>query len=150
MRFITVILLWFLVAVVAAAPAYKWIDSAGITHYTQEPPPQGNSQPIVPQATPGISPERAREILERLRKDAAADAAAQMQIQEQQAKAKADRGKDEARARRCEEARIYLEGLHNSPRMAVKDAQGEYRRVDDDERASMVKQAEAMIQKECK
>ncbi|CAK0738721.1 putative DUF4124 domain-containing protein [Gammaproteobacteria bacterium] len=150
MRLTITILLWFFTVVVIAAPVYKWTDSSGVTHYTQEPPSQGNAQTIVPQVIPGVGPERARDILEGLRKDAAAGNAARIKDQEQQAKLKAEREEREARARRCQEARANLEGLHYSPRVAVKDAQGEYRRIDDDERASLTKRAEALIQKECK
>ncbi|CAK0755511.1 putative DUF4124 domain-containing protein [Gammaproteobacteria bacterium] len=145
---IIIALLWSLA--VAAAPVYKWIDSEGITHYAQEPPPQGNAQSLVPQVTPGVGPERTREILEGLRKSASIDSAARAKDQADQAKAQAERDERAARTRRCEEARAHLESLHNYPRVAVKDAQGEYRRVDDDERAALVKRAEALIQKECK
>ncbi|CAK0748718.1 putative Glycosyltransferase [Gammaproteobacteria bacterium] len=145
-----ILLLFIFPIMISAAPIYKWIDSAGLTHYTQDPPKHGNAQVIVPKVSPGVSPEQAEEIVDKLRKDSAMDNEARAKAQEEQLKIQAKREESDARARRCAEARTRLESLHNSPRVAVKDAQGEYRRIDDDERNSLIKQTEATIEKECR
>jgi|GEM_PF-2255530 len=36
----------------AQARIYKWVDNGGITHYSQEPPPNGEVQVINPRAAP--------------------------------------------------------------------------------------------------
>jgi hypothetical protein len=138
--------LWSLAAIAGAAPVYKWVDADGVTHYDQQPPAQGNAQPFDPKVNPGVGTAKAREILEGLRKDLAASAAASAQTQADQAKTQVTRA---TRARRCEEARARLAGLHNAPRVAVQDAQGEYRRIDNDERATLVRQAEAVLRENC-
>lgn len=148
MRIIT--LLCFILPIWAGAtPIYKWVDSDGFTHYTQDPPTQGNGKPFIPQVSPGVGQERAREIINELRQTFATDAANHAKLQADRDQAQAQIKEQEARSRRCEEARTRLENLHGSRQVALKDDMGEYRRIDDDERASLVKQTEALIQKEC-
>lgn len=147
---LSIVLLWSILPIIGAtAPIYKWIDANGLIHYTQEPPNQVKAEIFTPKLTPGLSAEQVEDVINNLNKKSEDDKEKRNKEKAEQAKAQEKRAETEAKANRCTKAREQLETLHNSRRVTVKDDKGEFRHVDDDERAKFIKQMEKIIQENC-
>jgi len=136
----SLILLAIFPLIAISSPVYKWVDEAGIVHYTQTPPTRGNAVilspqlPEVPPSQPDSPPQPPQ------------NSAPKPDPRAEQEKL---RQAEEERQNRCAIAQARLQELNNSRRVAVQDASGEYRRIDDDERAVLISQAEEIIRQDC-
>jgi len=125
-----------------AATMYKWTDSEGNVHYSQNPPPQGGFQKMAPPPPPATpAPEAAPA-------QAAEPAAEQPGAGAGQEDAERKRLEASVAKHNCETARKNLE-IYTAFRRVMND-KGEIVTLGDDERAAKIKEANEMIQKYCR
>lgn len=124
-----------------AATAYKWVDENGETHYSQSPPPATKAEVIKTPNASATTPTPAQN---------PASTATQKPVDAKQppdAKAKAE---DAAvRDENCASARKNMETLQNSARVTVKDVDGLYHRLNDDERKTRIEDTQKRIDEFC-
>ena len=125
----------------AAQSMYKWVDEKGVTHYTQEPPPNGNAAKIEVKVEPGHPPVedwKARE-LDLKRKKVENESKARVE----------DQRKAIERQSRCNHARTDLDQLRNARRLYTLDAKGDRVYMADDQRPALIDKAQAEIRENC-
>lgn len=126
----------------ALATAYKWVDQNGETHYSQSPPTATKTEVIKTPTAPAASV--AKPATSVAPKAPATGSAAQPTPD---AKAKAE---DAAvRAENCASARKNLEVLNTAPRVTIKDQNGLYHRLTDEERKARSVEAQKRIDEFC-
>lgn len=128
----------------AFATAYKWVDENGETHYSQSPPTAVKTEVIKTPTGPAATPAVPKAPGAPAAKAPVSDSAAKPTPD---AKAKAE---DAAvRAENCASARKNLEVLNNAPRVTIKDQNGLYHRLNDDERKARSVEAQKRIDEFC-
>jgi uncharacterized membrane protein YqiK len=131
----------------AHAELYKWTDSQGKVHYTDQPPtvnaqtvkrPQSGQTETTTQATKSLSDK---------------DQAYQKRREEaEQARIKAEKEADEARVRseNCAKARNNLNTLQNRSRVYTTNAAGQRTYMDDAARADALANSQKAVSDFCK
>ena len=140
----------FLVLALASLPAaavYKWVDEKGVTHYTEEPPPDGKAtkvetRTVGPSGSTGATDDWKQKELERRKERLDRDQA------EDYAKRKSEHDAA-ARANRCMESRRQLATLERARPVYTINERGEKVYLDDQDRPRQVEQARALIEKSC-
>lgn len=127
-----------------AGKFYKWVDSDGVTHYTQSPPPDGTEgEEVKTRNTTSSDAEQARESLQKER-------AAQLKQLEEEGKKAAQAAQEESKPEdkseyleRCRQHRENLKALRDKPQLRTKDPEtGELVPLDDAGRETLIKQTE--------
>lgn len=129
-----------------AGKFYKWVDSNGVTHYTESPPPEGaDGQEVRTRNTASSDADAAREALQN-------DRASQLKaIEEQAEKAQAEKEaykpeQDNAFIERCKQHRANLKALREQAQLRTKDPEtGELIPLDDAGREALIKQSEEAL-----
>lgn len=124
-------LLW---AATAAAQVYKWVDAAGVTHYSQTPPPAGDAKTIAVPQSPA-QPET---------KPAPANGEAKVPpghtvFADEEARRKAH----------CEQAHAELQALEAPGRVSRKTADGEEVLLSGEERMAAIEDAKKREKEWC-
>lgn len=122
----------------ATAAMYKWTDKQGNTHYTETPPPEGNTTEIAP--PPRVAPPAAN-------KGNGKDTSGEVE-NGKTAEAPLTPEQQEIYSRNCEAARGNMETYKTARR--VQQSDGEIVVMDDEIRAKKLQQAEEQIKKFCK
>ena len=124
---------------------YKWTDENGKVHYTQSPPPDGNAEEKTFQLPPQSVNEAARkksakqkETADSLQEDRHKIAAEQKKSQEELAKQHAD----------CERAKQVL-ASYQRPRVNAVEANGQLRRLGEEERQATLAKAQQYEKELC-
>lgn len=131
----------------AHAALYKWVDEKGVTHYTQEPPPDGKATRIEPKVgAPTAKPEttdtwREREVEFRRR-------LLEKERAEESAKAGAERAQEQRRAR-CLEAQEELHVMSPGHPVYRINEKGERVYLEDAEREAAAKHWRGEVEKWC-
>ncbi len=129
----------------ALAGMYKWVDEQGITHYSQTPPPSGKAQQIKPPPTPADS-EAAVKRLEAQREEAQKQHEAKQQdAQESQKNASPQAIREES----CRLARQNLGTLETNTRVAIQGADGNVKRLSEEERQARLTEAKKQVEEYC-
>lgn len=137
-------LLLALAPTVMAAQIYKWVDAQGVTHFGAQPPEGTNASAVNTSTAPPKSnfplpppkpvvPPSADD------KQKAVDDKVKQEVAQQ----------DAQRAQNCSQARENLAQLRNNPRVRVKEENGEYRRITEEERQARIGENEKAIQTNC-
>ena len=137
-------LLLALAPTVMAAQVYKWVDAQGVTHFGAQPPEGTNASavntntappksnfplpPPKPVATPPVD-EKQKAVDDKVKQDVAQQEA--------------------TRAQNCSQARENVAQLKNNPRVRVKEENGEYRRITEEERQARIVENEKAVQENC-
>ncbi len=129
------------------AAMYKWVDANGVTVYSQTPPASGPSTRVKPPPPPAMTPEEARERLDRSRQNLE-DAAEDRELASQKDSQKDDQA-DTFKAN-CSAARNNLMNWEGNPRKLVGQSDGTYARVTEEERQQKMQEGRHMIEKFCK
>lgn len=141
------------VSLMGASPAqadlYKWTDSQGQVHYTDQPPAKEQSQRI------GRSTDPEREQEARSARQELADKVSQSQRQrqlEQEARAKrqAELDKEQQKADNCSKARERLSLLQQNNRISRLNDQGQRYILDEAQRQAAITEARQQADKLCK
>jgi len=129
-----------------ATPAemYKWVDSDGITHYTQSPPPGGVEATTI-EPPPKVDTEAARKALEQRRQMLQEARQSRLEL-EQQEKRQAE---EEARKKaECEQARARF-ASYQRPRVNLIDEQGNPVRATEEQRQAELEKSRELVEKLC-
>ncbi len=125
----------------AAATAYKWIDENGETHYSQSPPTATKAEVIKTPTSPADAPAPEQK---------PANTAAQKPVDTKQPLDNKAKAEDAAvRAENCASASKDLETLQNSPRVTVKNKDGLYHRLNDEERKARIEETQKRVDEFC-
>ena len=142
---IFITLLLALPTLLPAETTYKWVNEDGVVTYSQTPPPDVNAERIEIRGGAKASGPSSTEKLNQMRQHLAdQDEDREMAKQKQEEKASLQ----EMKQKNCEIARSNmrkLEGL--GQRLYKKD--GEYKRLSEEERQSLIKQAQEQIKANC-
>jgi hypothetical protein len=131
----------------AWATLYKWVDEKGVTHYTQEPPPDGKATKIEPRVdAPASKPQapenwKEREIEFRRRR-------LEKERNEENAKAGAQNAEAQRHAR-CIEAREELQILSPGHPVYQVNEKGERVYLEDAQREAQTRRWQAQADKWC-
>lgn len=131
----------------ASAGMYRWVDENGGTVYSQIPPSSGEVVRIKPRPAPDMADqEAARERLKAAMEQSFDAEEEKKQMQEEQAKRAEQQAK---RAENCKAARHNLETLQNlGPRM-VRNPDGRYLRLSEDEVELKIHKAQQQVNENC-
>ena len=140
-----------LVAALAATPAgaiYKWVDEKGVTHFSQDPPPDGRkATKVEPKVTPPSGPAAAPTDWKKKEQDSRKQRIEREQGDEA-AKARAHNEAAE-RANRCNRAKRDLEVLSLQVPVYSRNERGERVYVEDKDRESEKAAARRVIEANC-
>lgn len=134
----------------AQAEVYKWVDSEGVTHYSQQPPEAGTAKEIPvprPAAAPAAEPQAASPTEAPIAKDRASELTDEIRAR----RTEEDRQQAEAdlqRAEACEKMRANLETLQTRARVRVEE-EGGSRVLTPEEQAQRIIDLEKQIQDNC-
>ena len=142
--FITSLLLSLIMMASANATTYKWLDENGNVVYSQQPPPEGpyetiktkKSPPASSRSTPSPSSSFATDV-----KREAEESELDRKVEQEAAKS------EQMRADNCKAAKHNLETYTVYRR--IKNDQGEFIRLDDNERAKRIQEAKDAIKEFC-
>ena len=135
-----------LVAPLAQAAIYKWIDADGNVTYSQTKPPAGSEAQTIEKHSTGTSDKEAQGQLESLRN--------KVKFQEEDRDIRNDIAKQQTDRsatikKNCEIARNNKSLLQTTARVTVKDEDGNDYFLEDADRAGKVADAEAQIDRYC-
>lgn len=134
----------------------KWVDSNGVVHYSDAPPP-GNVKSETLQlrssdqggmsaaSAPASAPSRAKSIYEM-----ESDINKERQAREEAAKKAAQKDQEtKERQRACEQARAQLNTLQNAPRIVTYDENGNPTFIGDEGRQERIRSAQDSVSEYC-
>lgn len=141
-----IVLGWLIVAGLAQAAMYKWVDENGVTQYTQYPPPNRKVEVMAPPPPPAEDPEVAQKKLE-----------ATLQKQNEQREAATTAGEEQAktteqakqREKNCQAARSNLEKLTTGGRKRVIGADGVASYLTEEDQQARIDKAKKQIEEFC-
>lgn len=126
------------------AAMYKWVDEDGITHYTQQPPPDGieaetiKPPPKVDTGTAAPQPG-SQNVLTDERKEE----------QEKTKETETDTALNEAEmAEKCRQAKARLKSFER-PRISVVDEKGNYTRLSEEQREAELAKSKEYVKEFC-
>jgi len=136
---------------VMANQFYKWTDEQGVTHYSEEPPPQAakNAAEVKVQTRTPSGAAAAVEGLQKQREAAAkamTDAAKDKKTSAGTPPAKADKSQY---AERCKQLRANLETMESHGRVSETDEKGEKRALPDEEKNKRMDETKRQIKAFC-
>ena len=144
-RILITSLLFSLIMVSVNAGTYKWEDENGNVVYSQQPPKEGPYETIkTTKPSSSTTPPSTPTLPQSLK------AKKQVEAAEQQLEGKLQQeteNMEKLRADNCKAAKHNLEAYTVTPR--IKTAQGEYVRLDDNERARLIQKAKDNIKEYC-
>lgn len=142
---------WFLSLLLATplatAQIYRWVDEAGVTQFSQSPPPDRTATTIRPPPEAGIAPEAARRTFQERVLQGVDDyledrsLAAQRQAQAQERHAQ--------RERQCQAARQNQAHLEQTRLRRVRLPDGGFVELTEAERARRLAEAQESIRQYC-
>lgn len=136
-----------LVPLHAHAGLYKWTDSQGNIHYSDQPPTV-NAQAIkTPSAGQAETTSEARKSLNNKDQEYLKR---KQDAEESRKKAEAEAEKERVQRENCEKARKNLNALQNSPRTYSTNAAGQRVYMDEAARASALANSQKAISEFCK
>lgn len=128
---------------------YKWVDEDGVTHYTQTPPKDPNTETTKIRASGAASSsaEAAQQRLQQSRESfmKAAEKREATQGMDEEEKAKYEKQKEH-----CDRARNNLKVISERARIKEKDKDGEYTILSDEAKQARMKENQDYIDKNCK
>jgi len=135
--------LFLLLAPLASAQLYKWVDKDGKVQYSDQPPPAGASKQINVPSGPAAPAPSARDKDKALEKTRAES--------RESAKKADDLAKNtKQRQEECDRAGAYLKGIENGGRFVTFDAKGERVFMEQDQIDAAKAKARQNVEEACK
>jgi len=128
------------------AKMYKWVDEDGNTHYSEKPP-AGDVEVQTVKPPPKVNTEKALKQQEENKKKSEEAKEEQTKSAEEKTKDEADKARQKAN---CETARKNLASVSANPRVYSVGADGERRRLGEEERQAKITAAQKDIAEFCK
>ncbi|MEW6766349.1 MAG: DUF4124 domain-containing protein [Pseudomonadota bacterium] len=147
MRYVLALVALLILPSLGQAAIYKWVDSKGVTHYTETPPPAGKVEEIQPRVTQPPMPETVAPPSE-----AEVDKDANGKPAEEGDAAKPKEMmtlSPEQLTKQCQDARQRLQQLETSPRLLTRTPDGQMQRVPEEERQRMMDEERKRIELYC-
>lgn len=136
-----------LIASDSEAKIYKWVDSNGITQYTQHPPPiEFDIREIETQSQPSNQAARAQKALTK-RLAALEERRGDKQLAEDGGKAAVEHRQKVAEY--CTASKKRLVDFQSSRRLVEQKSDGTYKPISDKNRAEQIARMQADIKREC-
>lgn len=135
-----------LVPVVQASSTsiYKWVDDEGVTHYTQQPPPNSDAQLITPNTAGPAQRDSGQSSRGAQQTDASADG------QESESNGKGEGGNaPQNMTEFCDQLRERIATLESSNPVSVRQPDDTLKRLSDKERAQQLERARGQQQQHC-
>jgi len=143
-----VLILSFFLNVPAHAEIYKWVDKAGVQHYSEQPPAAGvKYETVNPHYAAPESSSEASVKEEQQSDQNQADQERQQQEQQQQQQQKAEVAR--VRQENCINVQKHLEDLQSASRITLKNPEGTVQRLTEEERQAKITEAQELIKKYC-
>ncbi|MGK3120900.1 DUF4124 domain-containing protein [Pseudomonas corrugata] len=120
-----------------AGQIYKWVDAQGVTHFSAQPP-EGTEAATVIKSSPPVGKPSAPPSAGTIGDQKAIDEQVKQQVADQEAQLKEF----------CEQVRTNLAQLQNNPRVR-EDAEGELRRLTEEERRQRIDETRKQIEEHC-
>jgi hypothetical protein len=158
MRFVTFFMIIFIGTLTMWAPqsaaqneVYRWVDENGVVHFGDRAPEQKDAEKISIPQSHGISAQPSADPAAVDPTDAQdPQPSVAQQLRDERAEARRKREeKAEVTAGNCTKARQVVSQLEPSPRVIVKNQDGEVTRMDDDYRLETLGKAKAFIAENC-
>jgi hypothetical protein len=148
---LTSLLTGLMLAPLAVAQQYKWVDQNGRTQYGDVPPPGVKATPMrgAPAAPATAAPDAASKAPGKPQDPDAAFRQRQLDAQKAAEKSAAEQNELTARKENCSRAQAYLRTLESGARISSTDKDGERVYLEDDQRASETAKARQSIQQLC-
>lgn len=129
------------------ADVYKWVDAQGQTHYSQTPPPAGQSAKLIEtDKPPSVDVESQQKEIESLIQQQAED---KEQQEQRLAKQRQQAQLAEENAKKCKLARHNLQQYQNNPGRRVMDSEGNVTRPSEEDRQEMIKRLQEAVTEFC-
>ncbi len=140
------ILILLCISYSASAEIYKWTDENGKVHYSQVPPNQIKTETIAAPSKPAVDPEAATENLnERLETDRMAEQEKSLAEQDAENLKK----KQEVQKQNCKAATQNLKLYQSYGRVRVKETDGSYKRLTEEERQQRISDMKEKVTEFC-
>ncbi len=130
-----------LIPALGMAEVYKWVDEDGVTHYSQQPPPEGTPTVITPTADAPSSAEG--------EPDADADAEADADGQDGNADNEDGDDEQETVADFCKDLREKEKVLEGDRPIRIKAEDGTLTDLDDEGRAQRLERIQGQLRDHC-
>lgn len=132
---------------VVHADVYKWVDAQGQTHYSQTPPPAGQSAKLIEtDKPPAVDVEsQQKEIESLIQQQAEAKKKQEERLAEQRQQAQLA----EENAEKCKLAQHNLQQYQDNPGRRVMDSEGNVTRPSEEDRQEMIKKMQEAITEFC-
>lgn len=146
---VTAALLLGVAAGLSAAEIYKWVDAAGVVHFSSNPPDNVQAEVI----RPGISATSRRSAPSQDSRDrsdrADQDAVAEASLTQAQPEPEPREPSAEEIAAACERSREIVAQVEPRIRVTITEADGSQRRLDDNERLALLNENKTFIEQNC-
>jgi hypothetical protein len=132
------------------AALHKWVDEEGKVHYSDTAAPPSVKSQTLRQSAPAEANSSSTAAAPKSLADLEAEQR-RAEKEKSDAAQKAAKEQEQAAIRKksCDDARNYLSGLENSPRVVTYDAQGERSYLDDNERQQRIEETRKTISNNC-
>ena len=130
----------------AEAGMYRWVDENGVTVYSQTPPPDRQSVSIAAPPPPARNSQDTTGVLEEQMKKFQDRRDLKTENAERQAETDALQAK---RDQDCQAARHNMTILEGPPRKLISTPDGQYHRLDPEERQEQIDKAQKLIDEYC-
>jgi thiol:disulfide interchange protein len=137
----------FILAPVQAGAIYKWVDQEGITHYDEQPPVNVKYTTV---KTYGSHPSGAKAATEQAETQRENQSEAGKKGVDYEHNKKISEENAKVAAENCKNAQDNLKTMEENARVRILDEKGEYRYLTEEEKQSQMKQAQDVIEKNCK
>jgi PAS domain-containing protein len=138
---------------VQAETIYRWVDSDGVVHYSGNPPDDVDAKPVDPQTPSGGLGVPAADINPQAPTDAAAQepeiSYAEQRRQERREQREKALKDNAERERKCAAMRQQRAALEPSPRVIIRDENGNPVRMNDEDRLAKLDEAKKYLQENC-
>ena len=131
---------------IANAEIYRWVDENGRTTYSQIRPADQESERIRPSGARAPSNEEAWQEVERIQKGLDESREKRKQAQETTRKQKEEAA---LKRRNCETARLNLERYQGDPGRLLRQPDGSYVRLTQEERETRIAETREQIEQYC-
>ncbi len=129
------------------ARMYKWVDSEGVTQYSQSPPVSGTAKEIAPPPLPSATRKMQKSTTANA--DSNVKNADKSATKEKDASASDIAESEKIRKNNCSIAKSNLDLYTNLGKKLLKTPDGLYKRLTEDERQEKIKQSEESVKEFC-
>lgn len=133
-------------ALPASAEIYKWIDASGNVVYSQTPPPDRSAEKVKGATKPATGSEQTGERLDAQLKESDERKAAEGKSEEELA---IEAENKRIAVENCKKATKNSETLKSRGQISIKEEDGSFRKLAEEERQARISEAQAQVEEFC-